>query len=259
MKAWKAVVLTVCGLIAAGSIAAGIIDRVQQKKAERIAKAEGRTIHKPYGPYEKYFKRPLDFALSSIALIVLSPLLALIALLVRVKLGSPVIFHQQRPGKDEKLFTLSKYRSLTEEKDDNGEYLPDEERLTPFGALVRNSSLDELLELVCIWKGEMSIVGPRPLLVRYLPYYTEEERHRHDVRPGLTGLSQASGDVDMTWERQFALDVEYVDHITLWMDVKIILLTIRRVLVRSRHGYGSYVRGEFQGSKEVAEYETAAK
>ena len=259
MKVWKAVVLTVCGLIAAGSIAAGIIDRVQQRKAERIAREEGKTVHKPYGPYEKYFKRPLDFALSSIALIALSPLMALLALLVRVKLGSPVIFHQQRPGKDERLFTLSKYRTLTEEKDKYGEYLPDEDRLTDFGALVRGSSLDELPELVCIWKGDMSIVGPRPLLVRYLPYYTEAERHRHDVRPGLTGLSQASGDVDMTWERQFALDVEYVGHITLWTDVKIILLTVWRVLMRHRHGYGGFVRGEFQGSGEAAEYETAAK
>ncbi|MCH5259494.1 MAG: sugar transferase [Lachnospiraceae bacterium] len=259
MTAWKAAVLTVCGLIAAGSIAAGIIDRVQQRKAERIAKTEGKAVHRPYGPYEKYFKRALDFALSSVALIVLSPLMALLALLVRVRLGSPVLFHQQRPGKDEKLFTLSKYRSLTEEKDDYGEYLPDEDRLTSFGAWVRSSSLDELPELVSIWKGDMSIVGPRPLLVKYLPLYNEEQRRRHDVRPGLTGLSQASGDVDMTWERQFALDAEYVGHVTLWMDVKIILLTVRRVLVRHRHGYGGFVRGEFQGNVEAVEHATAAK
>ena len=154
---------------------------------------------------------------------------------------------------------LSKYRSLTEEKDEYGEYLPDENRLTAFGAWLRSSSLDELFELVCIWKGDMSIVGPRPLLVRYLPYYTEAERHRHDVRPGLTGLSQASGDVDMTWERQFALDAEYVGNVTLLTDVKVILLTVRRVLVRNRHGYGSFVRGEFRGSMEAEEYETAAK
>ena len=143
MKVWKAVALTAGGLIAAGRVAAGVIDRIQQKKAERIAKAEGKPIHKPYGPYEKYFKRPLDFALSSTALIALSPLMAALALLVKVELGSPVIFRQQRPGKDGKLFTLSKFRSLTEEKDENGEYLPDEDRLTAFGAWVRSTSLDE--------------------------------------------------------------------------------------------------------------------
>lgn len=232
MKVWKTVILTVGGLIAVGSIAVGIIDRVQQRKAECIARAEGKAIHKPYGPYEKYFKRPLDFALSSIALIVLSPLMALLALLVRVKLGSPVLFHQQRPGKDEKLFTLYKYRSLTEEKDNNGEYLPDEDRLTAFGAWLRSSSLDELLELVCIWKGDMSIVGPRPLLVRYLPYYTEEERRRHDIRPGLTGLAQVHGRNLLAWEERFAMDVKYVRNVSLVMDMKIILLTIKKVLGR---------------------------
>lgn len=253
MKGWKVVVLTVCGLIAAGSIAAGVIDRIQQKKAERLARAEGKTIHKPYGPYEKYFKRPLDFALSSIALIILSPLIALLALLVRVKLGSPVIFHQQRPGKDEKLFTLSKYRSLTEEKDDNGEYLPDEDRLTAFGALVRSSSLDELPELVCIWKGDMSIVGPRPLLVKYLPRYNEHQRRRHEVRPGLTGLAQVNGRNLLSWEEKFRLDVEYVDHITFWGDVRIVLDTVIKAVVK-REGISSKTSAtmeEFMGD-EVA-------
>lgn len=262
MKAWKIVALTIGVLIAAGSVAAGVIDRVLQRKAERIAKAEGRTIHKPYGPYEKYFKRSLDFALSLIALIALSPLLVLFALLVRVRLGFPVLFHQQRPGKDENIFRLYKFRSMTNERDENGDLLPDEVRLTKFGQILRSTSLDELPELWNILKGDMSIVGPRPLLVRYLPYYTEEERHRHDVRPGLTGLSQASGDVDMTWERQFALDVEYAGNVTLLLDAKIILLTVRRVLVRSRHDYGNFVRGEFKGSGEAAEhaeYEAAAK
>ena len=232
MKVWKAVALTLCGLIAAGSIAAGIIDRVQQRNAERIAKAEGKAIHKPYGPYEKYFKRPLDFALSSVALIALSPLMALLGLLVRVKLGSPVLFHQQRPGKDGKLFTLSKYRTLTEEKDENGEYLPDEDRLTAFGAWVRSSSLDELLELVCIWKGDMSIVGPRPLLVKYLPRYNERQRRRHEVRPGLTGLAQVNGRNLLSWEEKFRLDVEYVDHITFLGDMKIILDTVLKAVIR---------------------------
>ena len=253
MKAWKIVLLTVGGLIAAGSIAAGIIDRVQQRKVERIAKAEGKTIHKPYGPYEKYFKRPLDFALSSVALIVLSPLMALLALLVRIKLGSPVLFHQQRPGKDEELFTLSKYRSLTEKKDDNGEYLPDEDRLTAFGAWVRSSSLDELMELICIWKGDMSIVGPRPLLVKYLPRYNERQRRRHEVRPGLTGLAQVNGRNLLSWEEKFRLDVEYVDHITFWGDVKIVLNTIVKAFVK-REGISSEASAtmeEFMGD-EVA-------
>ena len=232
MKVWKIAVLTVGGLIAAGSVAAGIIDRVQQRKAERIARAEGRAIHRPYGPYEKYFKRPMDFALSSVALIVLSPVMALLALLVRVKLGSPVLFRQQRPGRNEKLFTLSKYRSLTEEKDEYGEYLPDEDRLTAFGAWVRSSSLDELPELISIWKGDMSIVGPRPLLVRYLPRYNERQRRRHEVRPGLTGLAQVNGRNLLSWEEKFRLDVEYVDHITFLGDVKIILATVAKAVIR---------------------------
>ena len=238
MKVWKIAALTVGGLIAAGSVVAGIVDRVQQRKAERIAKAEGKAVHKPYGPYEKYFKRPLDFALSSIALIVLSPLMALLALLVRVKLGSPVLFHQQRPGKDEKVFTLSKYRTLTEEKDDNGEYLPDEDRLTAWGSWLRRYSLDELLEIICIWKGDMSIVGPRPLLVKYLPRYNERQRRRHEVRPGLTGLAQVNGRNLLSWEEKFRLDVEYVDHITFWGDVKIRLDTAVKAFVK-REGVSS--------------------
>lgn len=209
--------------------------------------------------YRKFFKRLFDIMLSLTALIVLSPVLLIVAILVRVKLGSPVIFRQERPGKDEKVFWLYKFRSMTDGRDDNGDLLPDEVRLTKFGRILRSTSLDELPELWNIFKGDMSIVGPRPLLVKYLPLYNEEQRHRHDVRPGLTGLSQASGDVDMTWERQFALDVEYVDHITLWTDMKIILLTAQRVMLRHRHGYGSFVRGEFQGSMEAVEYETAAK
>lgn len=209
--------------------------------------------------YRKFFKRFFDILLSLCALAVLFPVLLAIAVLVRVKLGSPVIFHQERPGKDGKIFRLYKFRSMTDERDENGELLPDEIRLTKLGRLLRSTSLDELPELWNILKGDMSIVGPRPLLVKYLPLYNEEQRHRHDVRPGLTGLSQASGDVDMTWERQFILDVEYVGNITLLTDVRIILLTVRRVLVRNQHGYGSFVRGEFQGSGEAAEYETAAK
>ena len=257
MKVWKIAALTVGGLIAAGSVAAGIVDRVQQRKAERIARAEGKTIHRPYGPYEKYFKRPLDFALSSIALIVLSPLMALLALLVRVKLGSPVLFYQQRPGKDEKIFTMSKYRTLTEEKDDNGEYLPDEDRLTAFGTKMRLHSLDEFPEAICTWKGDMSIVGPRPLLVKYLPRYNEQQRRRHEVRPGLTGLAQVNGRNLLSWDEKFRLDVEYVDHITFWGDVKIILDTVVKAVIRQEgiSSETSVTMEEFMG----AEAELVAK
>lgn len=251
MKIWKAAILTVCGLIAAGSIAAGIVDRVEQRKAERSKKKEEKAIHKPYGPYEKYFKRPLDFALSSAALIVLSPLMLLLAAFVRVKLGSPVLFRQERPGKDEKLFTLSKYRSLTEKKDDSGEYLPDEDRLTAFGAWIRSTSLDELPELVCIWKGDMSIVGPRPLLVRYLPRYSDKQHRRHEVRPGLTGLAQVSGRNLLSWEEKFRLDVEYVDHITFLGDVKIIFDTVIKAFFK-REGISSETSAtmeEFMGNE----------
>ena len=200
--------------------------------------------------YRKFFKRFFDVVLSGCALVVLSPVLLAVALLVRTKLGSPVIFCQERPGKNEKIFKMYKFRSMTDERDENGELLPDEVRLTKIGRLLRSTSLDELPELWNIFTGDMSIVGPRPLLVRYLSRYNETQRRRHEVRPGLTGLSQASGDVDMTWERQFLLDVEYVDHLTLWGDIKIILMTVKRVLVRNQHQYGSFSREEFMGSEE---------
>ena len=203
--------------------------------------------------YRKFFKRFLDVILSLFALIVLSPVLLIVAILVRVKLGSPVIFCQERPGKDEKIFRMYKFRTMTEERDGNGELLPDEVRLTKFGRLLRSTSLDELPELYNILRGDMSIVGPRPLLVKYLPLYNGEQRRRHDVRPGLTGLAQVSGDVDMTWERQFVLDVQYTERIALWMDIKIVWMTVRRVIVRKEHSYGNYVREEFRGSETVAQ------
>lgn len=183
--------------------------------------------------YEKYIKRLLDIVLSGGALLVLSPVLLITALLVRVKLGSPVIFCQPRPGKDEKIFNLYKFRSMTDARDENGELLPDEIRLTKFGKLLRSTSLDELPELWNIFKGDMSIVGPRPLLVEYLPYYTEEEKLRHDVRPGLTGLAQVNGRNNLTWEQKFAYDLEYVNHLSLVNDVKIIIQTVKKVLVRA--------------------------
>lgn len=180
--------------------------------------------------YAKYIKRILDFVLSLVALIVLSPVLLIVAILVRVKLGSPVIFKQQRPGKNEKIFTLYKFRTMTDKKDENGNLLPDSERLTKFGKLLRSTSLDELPELVNILKGDMAIVGPRPLLVEYLPYYTEKEKHRHDVRPGLTGFAQTNGRNAVNWDKRFQLDIEYIKNITLKNDLNIILQTIKKVL-----------------------------
>lgn len=185
------------------------------------------------GFYEKYIKRLLDIVLSGGALVVLSPLLLVTAVLVRIKLGSPVIFCQERPGKDEAVFMLHKFRSMSDECDENGELLPDEERLGRFGSALRATSLDELPELWDIFRGKMSIIGPRPLLVEYLPYYKEEEHHRHDVRPGLTGLAQVNGRNTLTWEQKFAYDLEYVQHISFAMDVNIFLSTIGKVLNRA--------------------------
>ena len=167
------------------------------------------------------------------ALIILSPTLLVTAILVRVKLGSPVIFCQERPGKDEKIFRLHKFRSMSDARDENGDLLPDEERLTGFGKKLRSLSIDELPELFDIFRGKMSIVGPRPLLVEYLPYYTENERHRHDVRPGLTGLAQINGRNTLTWEQKFAYDLEYVQRISFCEDIKILFRTVGKVLNRS--------------------------
>lgn len=186
--------------------------------------------HKPFGIYEKYIKRPLDCFLATGALIVLSPLLIIVALLVRLNLGSPVIFTQERPGKNEKIFKLYKFRTMTDEKDKNGELLSDEVRLTPFGKRLRSTSLDELPELINIIKGDMSIVGPRPLLVRYLDRYNEEQHHRHDVRPGLTGYAQAHGRNALSWEDKFKMDVWYTKNVTFRNDVRIVIDTVINVL-----------------------------
>lgn len=187
--------------------------------------------HKPTF-YEKYVKRGLDVILAGGALVVLSPVLAVTAVLVRTKLGSPVIFHQDRPGKDGKIFRLYKFRSMTDEKDENGNLLPDEVRLTAFGKKLRSTSLDELPELWNILKGDMSIVGPRPLLVRYLPLYNEEQRHRHDVRPGLTGWAQVNGRNALSWEEKFRYDVDYVQNVSFALDAKTVLLTVKKVFCR---------------------------
>ncbi len=183
--------------------------------------------------YQKFLKRFLDVILSGTALLVLSPLLLILALLVRIRLGSPVIFRQERPGKDERIFTLCKFRTMTDARDEEGKLLPDSVRLTRFGRLLRSTSLDELPELWNILRGDMSLIGPRPLLVRYLPYYTEEERRRHSVRPGLTGLAQVNGRIGLNWEERFAYDLEYVKNCSLGMDLGIFFRTIGKVFSRS--------------------------
>lgn len=191
-----------------------------------------KNIHKPYGPYEKYFKRPFDLVCAILALLVFWWLYLIVAVLVRVKLGSPVVFTQERPGKDEKIFKLYKFRTMTDERDENGELLPDEVRLTKFGKALRASSLDELPEVFNIIKGHMSIVGPRPLLTEYLPYYSDDEQHRHDVRPGLSGLAQVHGRNSVTWEEKFAWDLKYVEKITLFGDLKIIFDTVKKAFIK---------------------------
>ena len=183
--------------------------------------------------YERYIKRLFDIIISLTAIIILSPLFLILGILVRLKLGSPVFFQQKRPGRNGEIFTLCKFRTMTDKRDEKGDLLPDEERLTKFGKMLRSTSLDELPELFIILKGDMSLVGPRPLLVKYLPWYTEEERHRHDVRPGLTGLAQVNGRNTIGWEERFAYDLEYVRHCSFLMDVKIIGMTVGKVLNRS--------------------------
>jgi lipopolysaccharide/colanic/teichoic acid biosynthesis glycosyltransferase len=188
--------------------------------------------HKPYGLYEKYFKRLFDLFCSVATAIVFCWLYVVVMILVRVKLGSPVLFKQDRPGRNEKIFTLYKFRTMTNARDENGQLLPDEERLTTFGKFLRTTSLDELPEVFNIIKGDMSIIGPRPLLVSYLPWYSEKEKHRHDVRPGLSGLAQVSGRNYLEWDKRLELDVEYVNKITFLGDIKIIFLTAKKFLTR---------------------------
>jgi lipopolysaccharide/colanic/teichoic acid biosynthesis glycosyltransferase len=194
--------------------------------------------HIAHGPYEKYIKRPLDCILATGAFVVLSPVMGVTALAVRKKLGTPVLFSQERPGRidpktgKEKIFKLYKFRSMTDERGADGELLPDEIRLTDFGKLLRSTSLDELPELLNIIKGDMAIVGPRPLLVKYLPRYNEHQRRRHEVRPGLTGLAQVHGRNSVGWEDKFNWDVEYVDNISFVNDAKIIFKTVMSVLKR---------------------------
>lgn len=212
--------------------------------------------HKPNGIYEKYFKRVFDIILSFVGLVILSPVLIVLAFLVKAKLGSPVIFSQERPGKNEKIFKLYKFRTMTDEKDDSGKLLADEQRLTNFGKKLRSTSLDELPELVNIIKGDMSIVGPRPLAKQYLPFYNLEEKQRHDVLPGLTGLAQINGRNASNWPERFKFDIEYVKDITFRGDFKIILTTIRKVLKKEDvivRGSGETIDFNIYRMKEIEE------
>ncbi len=200
--------------------------------------------------YQLFGKRILDILLSGIALIVLSPIILIVGILVRIKLGSPIIFKQERPGKSEKIFSMYKFRTMTDERDHNGEYLPDEIRLTKFGKMLRATSLDELPELWNILKGDMSIVGPRPLLVEYLPLYSEKQRKRHNVRPGLTGLAQVNGRNAISWEEKFDLDVYYVDKISFFNDFIIIIQTCKKVIKKENiNTINNNIPEKFKGVK----------
>ena len=201
--------------------------------------------------YRKFLKRPMDFILSLMAIIVLSPVLIIVGVLVRFKLGSPVLFKQRRPGLNEKIFTMYKFRTMTDEKDENGELLPDSVRLTKFGRMLRSTSLDELPELFNILKGDMSIVGPRPLLIQYLDLYNDHQKRRHEVRPGLSGHAQVNGRNAISWEDKFNLDVEYVDNVSFIGDWKIIFLTIKKVFVKEGISSDTSVTmGPFRGSAD---------
>ncbi len=227
-------VILVIIIIAACVALVAIIAEVTGKKS---------NTHKPYGLYERFIKRGLDAFLSTGALIVLSPILLIIAILVRTKLGSPVLFTQDRAGKDEKIFKLYKFRTMTDDRDVNGKLLPDDVRLTKFGRILRSTSLDELPELFNIIKGDMAVIGPRPLLVEYLSYYTAEEHHRHDVRPGLTGWAQVNGrNAVHSWEERFQYDLEYVNNITFAMDLKVLFTTVGKVIKRSDILVGSEIK-----------------
>lgn len=235
-----------CKVILLVSIFAGGVAFIVETLAAKKAKNK-----KSKGIYEKFVKRPMDCFLATLCLLIFSPLMLILAALVRIFLGAPVLFEQERPGKDGKVFKLYKFRTMTDKRDEDGQLLADELRLTAFGKMLRSSSLDELPELFNIIKGEMSLIGPRPLLVQYLPLYNREQARRHEVRPGLTGLAQSRGRNSISWEEKFNLDVEYVDHITFLGDLKIIVNTVTQVFKREGISDDSGVTmEEFRGSKE---------
>ncbi|RNF39630.1 sugar transferase [Planococcus salinus] len=208
------------------------------------------------GIYRRFFKRPMDFVLSLMSILVLSPVFLIVAVLVRTKLGSPVLFKQERPGLNEKIFSMYKFRSMTDERDTEGNLLADHIRLTKFGKFLRSTSLDELPGLLNILKGNMSIIGPRPLLVQYLPLYNEHQKHRHDVRPGLSGLAQVSGRNAISWEDKFKLDVKYVEQVSFLGDWKIIFLTLKKVFVREGISSDTAVTMEaFRGNERAEDNE----
>lgn len=240
------ILATLCKAFLLISIFAGGIAFVMEMLAAKKAKNK-----KSKGIYEKFVKRPMDCFLATLCLLIFSPLMLILAALVRIFIGTPVLFEQERPGKDGKVFKLYKFRTMTDKRDEDGQLLADELRLTAFGKMLRSSSLDELPELFNIIKGEMSLIGPRPLLVQYLPLYNREQARRHEVRPGLTGLAQSRGRNSLSWEEKFSLDVEYVDHITFLGDMKIIVNTVNQVFKREGISDDSGVTmEEFRGSKE---------
>ncbi len=246
MKKIKSILTAI--IAATGIVAA--ISAVLHEKKNKNSKVEKAIPHKQ-GLYEKYIKRPQDLCCAVLALVVLSPVLAITALLVKIKLGSPVIFKQERPGLNGQIFEMYKFRTMTDGRDKNGELLPDEQRLTSFGKMLRSTSLDELPELINIIKGDLSVVGPRALLVRYLPRYNEEQARRHEVRPGLTGLAQIHGRNAISWDEKFKWDVQYVDHVSFLGDWKIIFDTIKVVLKRDGiNSDTSVTMEEFMGNED---------
>jgi len=213
--------------------------------AERIdeLKPKGKKlVHKPFGIYERFVKRPLDCFLATGAFIVFSPILLVLTVVGAIKMGGNPFFTQERPGKNEKIFKLIKFRSMNNKKDENGDLLPDDLRLTKYGKALRATSLDELPELINIVKGDMAVVGPRPLLPEYLPYYTEKEHHRHDVRPGLTGLAQINGRNATTWAEKFSWDLKYIKQITVFYDIHILIKTVLKVVKRADIQVGSEIK-----------------
>lgn len=250
MSKWKKVLSATMTAVAGGAAIYAVRKKYGTAEKKSSAYQTEAQPHKQ-GIYERYIKRPQDFCCALAAIVVLSPVMAVTALLVRIKLGSPVLFKQERPGLNGKVFTLYKFRTMTDEKDSEGNLLLDEVRLTSFGKLLRSTSLDELPELFNILNGDMSVVGPRPLLVRYLPLYNAHQARRHEVRPGFTGYAQVHGRNAISWEEKFDLDVEYVDHVTFLGDWKIIFQTVKTVLKREGISSNSSVTmEEFTGTQE---------